>query len=144
MIAIREAGPDLGLRPRAHQLDELPEQTVGLVLPAEDHAEHDRHRRSAGGRSDDLEAGRSPCPAHRVPIPARQRPAPDPALSKSEFFRRPLPAGVAARLLDTLVRDRPHRVERELAFTPMGGAYNRCPWTRRRSCTARSGFSSST
>jgi FAD/FMN-containing dehydrogenase len=45
--------------------------------------------------------------------------------SKSEFFRRPLPAGVVTELLDNLVRDRTAGQRRELNFTPMGGAYNR-------------------
>jgi FAD/FMN-containing dehydrogenase len=45
--------------------------------------------------------------------------------SRSEFFRRPLPAATIAALVDQLVRDRLPGQSRELDFTPWGGAYNR-------------------
>jgi hypothetical protein len=44
--------------------------------------------------------------------------------SRSEFFARPLPTTVIARLLDELA-DGPTNERRELNFTAMGGAYNR-------------------
>ncbi|MPZ97565.1 MAG: FAD-binding protein [Propionibacteriales bacterium] len=47
--------------------------------------------------------------------------------SRSEFFRRSLPADAITRLLEGFVRDRTAGQRRELAFTPMGGAYNRVP-----------------
>ncbi|MPZ82620.1 MAG: FAD-binding protein [Actinophytocola sp.] len=46
---------------------------------------------------------------------------PGPVVSKSEFFRRPLPARAIASLLASSGEDV------ELNFTPMGGAYNRVP-----------------
>ena len=49
------------------------------------------------------------------------------AFSKSEFFRRPLPAGAVAALLEELATDRAAGESRELDFTPWGGAYNRVP-----------------
>jgi FAD/FMN-containing dehydrogenase len=45
--------------------------------------------------------------------------------SKSEFFRRPLPAEAVAALLEHLPEGRPAGQGRELDFTPWGGAYNR-------------------
>jgi FAD/FMN-containing dehydrogenase len=45
--------------------------------------------------------------------------------SKSEFFRRPLPSEAVAALVEHLPGDRPAGQERELDFTPWGGAYNR-------------------
>lgn len=46
-----------------------------------------------------------------------------PWFAKTEFFRRPLPAATITELLAAL----PGGPRRELAFTPMGGAYNRVP-----------------
>lgn len=48
-----------------------------------------------------------------------------PVLSKSEFFRAPLPADAIAQLLAGF--DDATGPHRELNFTPMGGAYNRVP-----------------
>jgi FAD/FMN-containing dehydrogenase len=45
--------------------------------------------------------------------------------SKSEFFRRPLPAEAIAALVDTFSRERTNGESRELDFMPWGGAYNR-------------------
>jgi FAD/FMN-containing dehydrogenase len=50
-----------------------------------------------------------------------------PVISKSEFFGRALPADTIASLLDLLMADRPAGQQRELNFTPLGGAYNRVP-----------------
>jgi FAD/FMN-containing dehydrogenase len=47
--------------------------------------------------------------------------------SKSEFFRRPLPAEAIAALVDTLSSARAQGESRELDFIPWGGAYNRTP-----------------
>jgi FAD/FMN-containing dehydrogenase len=47
--------------------------------------------------------------------------------SKSEFFRRPLPADAIAELVDHFGRDRVPGQSRELDFSPWGGAYNRVP-----------------
>jgi FAD/FMN-containing dehydrogenase len=47
--------------------------------------------------------------------------------SASEFYSRPLPASVAAALIEVLASGRLPGQARELAFTPMGGAYNRVP-----------------
>jgi FAD/FMN-containing dehydrogenase len=46
-------------------------------------------------------------------------------IARSEFFRRLLPTGTIAALLDALTRDRVAGEERELDFMPWGGAYNR-------------------
>ena len=45
--------------------------------------------------------------------------------TRSEFFRRPLPADAVAAVLEVLTRDRAAGEERELDFMPWGGAYNR-------------------
>jgi FAD/FMN-containing dehydrogenase len=45
--------------------------------------------------------------------------------SKSEFFRRPLPAEAIAALVDAFAAGRVLGQARELDFTPWGGAYNR-------------------
>ena len=45
--------------------------------------------------------------------------------SKSEFFRRPLPREAIAALIEHLRRGRAAGEDRELDFTPWGGAYNR-------------------
>ena len=45
--------------------------------------------------------------------------------SKSEFFRRALPADAIAALVAHLVEGRPAGETRQLDFTPWGGAYNR-------------------
>jgi FAD/FMN-containing dehydrogenase len=47
--------------------------------------------------------------------------------SKSEFFRRPLPAEAIAALVRNLEDERVVGQSRELDFTPWGGAYNRVP-----------------
>jgi FAD/FMN-containing dehydrogenase len=47
--------------------------------------------------------------------------------SKSEFFRRPLPADAIAALVEIFARDRVPGESRELDFMPWGGAYNRVP-----------------
>jgi FAD/FMN-containing dehydrogenase len=47
--------------------------------------------------------------------------------SKSEYFRRPLPAEAIAALLARLGADRHTGEARVLDFTPWGGAYNRVP-----------------
>jgi FAD/FMN-containing dehydrogenase len=47
--------------------------------------------------------------------------------SKSEFFRRPLPAEAIAALLEHLGAGRVAGQSRELDLTPWGGAYNRVP-----------------
>ena len=47
--------------------------------------------------------------------------------SKSEFFRRPLPADTIAALVRGLGHGGGRGESRELNFTPMGGAYNRVP-----------------
>lgn len=52
---------------------------------------------------------------------------PEPVVSKSEFFRRSIPASAITELLDAFIRDRVEGQHRELNFTPMGGAYNRVP-----------------
>jgi FAD binding domain/Berberine and berberine like len=49
------------------------------------------------------------------------------AFSKSEFFRRPLPAEAIAALVDHFATGRASGEARELDFTPWGGAYNRVP-----------------
>ncbi len=48
-----------------------------------------------------------------------------PVFSRSEFFRRPLPADTIAALVGSLAHERARGESRELNFTPMGGAYNR-------------------
>jgi FAD/FMN-containing dehydrogenase len=47
--------------------------------------------------------------------------------SASEFHREPLPASSVAALHQALTIDRIPGQARELAFTPMGAAYNRVP-----------------
>ena len=47
--------------------------------------------------------------------------------SKSECFRRPLPAEALAALVEHLAKERVPGQSRELDFTPWGGAYNRAP-----------------
>jgi FAD/FMN-containing dehydrogenase len=47
--------------------------------------------------------------------------------SKSEFFRRPVPADTIAALVQAHGHGRGRGESRELNFTPMGGAYNRVP-----------------
>ena len=54
----------------------------------------------------------------------RRPPGRAPASSKSEFFRRALPAGAIAALLDFVAAGR-SREARVLDFSPWGGAYNR-------------------
>jgi FAD/FMN-containing dehydrogenase len=48
-------------------------------------------------------------------------------LSRSEFFRRPLPTEAIAALVETFTGDRAAGQSRELDFMPWGGAYNRAP-----------------
>jgi hypothetical protein len=45
--------------------------------------------------------------------------------SKSEFFRRPLPADAIESLVENFTEGRVRGQSRELDFTPWGGAYNR-------------------
>jgi FAD/FMN-containing dehydrogenase len=47
--------------------------------------------------------------------------------SASEFHRESLPASIAAALVEAVIAYRIPGQARELAFTPMGGAYNRIP-----------------
>ena len=47
--------------------------------------------------------------------------------SASEFCREPLPALIASALVDALTTNRIPGQARELALTPLGGAYNRVP-----------------
>jgi FAD/FMN-containing dehydrogenase len=47
------------------------------------------------------------------------------SFSKSEFFRRPLPTGAVAALVEHFSRERIADQVRVLDFTPWGGAYNR-------------------
>jgi FAD/FMN-containing dehydrogenase len=80
-------------------------------------------------------AGAAPASQHLAAMPYRElkrslgalgsaEPAPpEPVISKSEFFRRPLPAAAITGLLDLFAGSQ----RRELNFTPMGGAYNRVP-----------------
>jgi FAD/FMN-containing dehydrogenase len=44
--------------------------------------------------------------------------------SASEFYREPLPSGVASAIVNAAATNRIPGQARELAFTPMGGAYN--------------------
>jgi FAD/FMN-containing dehydrogenase len=46
---------------------------------------------------------------------------------KSEFFRKPLPAGAVEALVELFVRGRRAGEARKLDFMPWGGAYNRVP-----------------
>jgi hypothetical protein len=46
---------------------------------------------------------------------------------KSEFFRKPLPAGAVQALVELFVRGRRPGEARKLDFMPWGGAYNRVP-----------------
>jgi hypothetical protein len=46
---------------------------------------------------------------------------------KSEFFRKPLPAGAVQALVELFVRERRPGEARKLDFMPWGGAYNRVP-----------------
>ena len=47
--------------------------------------------------------------------------------SASEFYGEPLPSAVASAVVKTVTTNRIPGQARELAFTPMGGAYNRMP-----------------
>jgi FAD/FMN-containing dehydrogenase len=47
--------------------------------------------------------------------------------SKSEFFRRPLPAEAIAALVEHLAKERVPGQSCELDLTPWGGSYNRVP-----------------
>ena len=58
--------------------------------------------------------------------PGEERPGGHP-LSKSEFFRGPLPAEAVAALVRHLSEGRVTGQSRELDFTPWAGAYNRVP-----------------
>ena len=64
---------------------------------------------------------------HLAELDAGSALKPEPAhlLSKSEFFRRSLPADAIAALVDHLGTDRLAGCARELDFTPWGGADNR-------------------
>ena len=57
--------------------------------------------------------------------PGEEPAAPSHFYSRSEFFRRPLPAGAAAALVEHLGAGRSSGQVRTLDFTPWGGAYNR-------------------
>jgi FAD/FMN-containing dehydrogenase len=46
---------------------------------------------------------------------------------RSEFFRKPLPAGAVEALVELFVRGRRRGEARKLDFMPWGGAYNRVP-----------------
>jgi FAD/FMN-containing dehydrogenase len=56
-----------------------------------------------------------------------QPPQPGHLYTKSEFFRRPLPAGTVAALVEHLTNGLAPGVSREVDFLPWGGAYNRVP-----------------
>jgi FAD/FMN-containing dehydrogenase len=91
------------------------------------------------------DVGAAPTRANHVPGPYREikrylaeydvsagkrrpvEPEPGHSYSKSEFFRRDLPADVIAELLSRLGDGRRQRETRVLDFTPWGGAYNRVP-----------------
>jgi FAD/FMN-containing dehydrogenase len=47
--------------------------------------------------------------------------------SASEFYREPLPSATASDVINTVAINRIPGQARELAFTPMGGAYNQMP-----------------
>lgn len=57
--------------------------------------------------------------------PGEEPAAPSHGFSRSEFFRRPLPADVVAALVEHLAARRAPGQVRTLDFTPWGGAYNR-------------------
>jgi FAD/FMN-containing dehydrogenase len=60
--------------------------------------------------------------------PGGDQPSQDGHLSsRSEFFRRPLPADAVAALVGHFAGGRRQGQARELDFTPWGGAYNRVP-----------------
>jgi FAD/FMN-containing dehydrogenase len=59
--------------------------------------------------------------------PGEEAPPDAHGFQKSEFFRRPLPAGTIAALLEHLAAARSQGELRVLDFTPWGGAYNRVP-----------------
>ena len=61
-------------------------------------------------------------PFHDLDTPTESHPW---LATRSEFFRRPLPTGTVAAVLEVLTRDRVAGEERELDFMPWGGAYNR-------------------
>jgi hypothetical protein len=90
-------------------LDELvgragaaPESAARVHLP---YREAKRHLAERGGDGDD--------PGH--------------LFSKSEYFRRPLPADAVAALVEHFTHARVAGEARELDFSPWGGAYNRVP-----------------
>jgi hypothetical protein len=70
------------------------------------------------------ELGTTDTPPEQVPTgePARGH-----LFTKSEFFRRALPAKTIAALLENLSTPFGHDESREVTFTPWGGAYNRVP-----------------
>jgi FAD/FMN-containing dehydrogenase len=59
--------------------------------------------------------------------PAEEQPDDAHPYSKSEFFRRPLPAEAVSALVENISRERVPGQARELDFTPWSGAYNRVP-----------------
>jgi FAD/FMN-containing dehydrogenase len=105
------------------------------------------HESATRAALDELVAGvgAPPTSAHYVPGPYREikqylaeydvcsgerRPVEREAghsYSKSEFFRRELPADVTAELLTRFADERRQREARVLDFTPWAGAYNRVP-----------------
>ena len=64
-------------------------------------------------------------PAGHGPTVAPEQPAY--LFAKSEFFKRPLPAGAVAALVENFVQGGAPGQSRELDFIPWGGAYNRVP-----------------
>jgi FAD/FMN-containing dehydrogenase len=56
-----------------------------------------------------------------------QPPQPSHLYTKSEFFRRPLPAETVAALIEHLTNELALGQSREVDFLPWGGAYNRVP-----------------
>jgi FAD/FMN-containing dehydrogenase len=81
------------------------------------HASYREIKRYLVDLGDQMEGGVS----HGSPV------EPGPAYSRSEFFRRPLPTGAIAALVDNLLSGRMPGESRALDFTPWTGAYNRVP-----------------
>jgi FAD/FMN-containing dehydrogenase len=80
---------------------------------------------AAGNRPEaDLRGGVSVRDLKRSFSDADERADDIPTTTRSEFFSRPLPAGVITALLDEIAGG-PRAGRRELSFTAMGGAYNR-------------------
>jgi FAD/FMN-containing dehydrogenase len=109
-----------------------PAQVIGfgamLGTPAETAALLGDLTRLAGVRPASRDLARQPYRDLKRALagPEPRNPA-GPVLSKSEFFRQALPDHAVTELLDLFGRDRIQGQQRELNFTPMGGAYNRVP-----------------